>query len=221
MLGTRRPMHPFSEHRCGPRTPGGTPTRTCVALTTHDRHTVERRHRHPRGTAARQMPTRCRRGPTQALTLVIAIACGGCSFVFLRSPRLTPAQSTGESRTPAAEVECTSSRLAPIADTVGAVVLLAVSALAALCPGDPDYEGGAPRPTCNAHLTAAIAGTVAYTASSAYGFVTASGCEDAKEEAARSVSQRISASVAQPSQRDRERSHGASEAGNAAVETSM
>jgi hypothetical protein len=119
------------------------------------------------------------------LVLVIALSAGmcGCSFVFMRAAPSTPPPRPAQSTVPSTEVECTSSRLAPVVDTLGAVVTGGLTLLLAVCPGDPDYEGEESPPTCDWQLAAAAVGTVAYVVSAAYGFSTAANCDRATSRA--------------------------------------
>jgi hypothetical protein len=124
-----------------------------------------------------------RTGPLLMVALVAAM-CSGCSFVFMRAPPSTPLPRPAQSTVSGADVDCTSTRLPPVLDTLGAVVTGAITVLVAICPGDPDYEGEEPPPTSNWQLAAAAVGTVAYVVSAAYGFSTAERCDRASSRAA-------------------------------------
>lgn len=114
------------------------------------------------------------------LFVVAAVICGGCSFVFVRGPPSNTAPRPESETASKVEVDCTSSRLAPVLDVLGSVVTGAATVLFSICPGDPDYEGGGSAPSCTGQISAAAIGTLAYVASAVYGFGTAASCDEAR-----------------------------------------
>jgi hypothetical protein len=123
------------------------------------------------------------------LALIAGLSCSGCSFVFMRPPS-TPSPPAAKSVGQPAGVECSSSRLAPAVDVLGAVALAGLVGLFTLCPAGFDHEGEGPPPTCTAQLGASVAGTATYATSAVYGFISAATC-DAAQERGRAMGRRI------------------------------
>jgi hypothetical protein len=107
-----------------------------------------------------------------ALGLAAALVCNGCSYAFMRPAPAHPEQMEW--------VDCTSSRVAPVADGVGVVegigMALAIEVLASLDADADDDIGTEARVMQVASL--GVAGV--YLASAIYGFRSAEDCEHAK-----------------------------------------
>ena len=114
-------------------------------------------------------------GPTRWLAILLCLACSGCSLVFTRPvPATRPPQTTEQSEP--AEIDCTSSRLAPVADTLGGIPL---AGLAVLLVAVPEFDDN-PKSQRTGSLVGAVVGATALFASAAYGFNIASDCENAR-----------------------------------------
>lgn len=104
--------------------------------------------------------------------LLAALPLGGCSFVFVDSPPDHPERISSQS-----EVKCTTSKAAPVIDTLIAGYQGVRTAMAASA-SDADYSGA---PISREADVFFGAGFLALFASSAiYGYVTTGNCKDAK-----------------------------------------
>ncbi len=115
---------------------------------------------------------------TLSLSLVIAlgVTTSGCSFVAVRRPPRIP---------PDAPLECTESRAAPVADTVGAVLTVLAGLVAyPVCLGTVSaatQEAPSNRDCAPVAIAAGVV-TAAYAASAIYGYKHTGTCKRLLEE---------------------------------------
>lgn len=100
------------------------------------------------------------------VALMLVLATSGCSFVFV-----TPAA-------PPSKRECTSSRLAPVLDTVFAGYEAVRTGYAIFRPNDVYEELGVPR---EADIAVGAGLTAAFVGSAVYGYVKTAECERYEE----------------------------------------
>ena len=103
-----------------------------------------------------------------SLLVLLAATASGCSFAFVRGPPARPVE-------PDAKLECTTSRVAPIADLLAGVVSVLFGAALST---DPQFDGGFGEGT-SAPVYFGL-GAV-WAASSIYGFLNTNRCSDAMD----------------------------------------
>jgi hypothetical protein len=117
------------------------------------------------------------RGSVLAVTLVTSV---GCSFVFVRGPKTGPREAPKvDARGNAVKPDCTSSRLAPIVDSVAAAGFLCTAAAGAKCAAFIEINGDA---SSAASVAANLAAMGLFLGSAVYGYVTTANCDKWKEE---------------------------------------
>lgn len=117
-----------------------------------------------------------RRGRRLAAIALLLMPGTGCSWLAVSKPPVGPIEST-------TELDCTRSRAAPIADTVGAVIFAAIAVpalydlIATNCtpPGGPGHN---PEAICSALGIPALGFATLYGFSAAYGYKHTGRCSD-------------------------------------------
>ena len=117
-----------------------------------------------------------------ALSSLMVFGCGGCSYIFVSGK-----PSNAESLPPSEPVECTSSKVAPVLDTVFAG-LEVVRTGYALSQTEADYRGQ--QLSRGADIGFGAAFVALFASSAIYGYLKTGSCADAKEQQ-RQVRQRF------------------------------
>jgi hypothetical protein len=105
--------------------------------------------------------------------VVTSVACAGCSFLFT-----TKAPDHPERIPPAVPIQCTTTRAAPIVDTVIAGLEVVRTAIA-VSAKDSDYTGSTLDRSTDIGL--GVGFTALFAASAIYGYAVTSGCDAAKQ----------------------------------------